>query len=115
MTDGFPAIIKAGLSPSQRRMERGPLPQSEVTSSVPSLRPESSVGNDGAWRFLVLLFTCSVVTLAAIYFLWRYLLKDVCLTYKAKRSRTVTEIGFGQTPDNRRQVNPGPVPQGPIG
>nr|WOF76314.1 movement protein [Sorghum arundinaceum associated virus] len=96
-------------------MERGPLPQSEVTSSVPTARAESSVGNDGAWRFLVLLFTCSVVTLAAVYFLWRYLLKDVCLTYKAKRSRTVTEIGFGQTPDNRRNTGAGAQQLGPVG
>ncbi|WOF76330.1 movement protein [Brachypodium phoenicoides associated virus 2] len=97
-------------------MERGPLPQTEVTSRVPAVMSEPSpVGEDGAWRFLVLLFTCTVVTIAAVYALWRLLLKDVCLTYKARRQRTVTEIGFGQTPDNRRNTGAGVQQVGLVG
>ncbi|QDO73336.1 movement protein [Melinis repens associated virus] len=82
-------------------MEKGPLPQEfTVGSNLPPAGP-SGVGNDAAWRFLVLLFACTAVAGVSVFACWRLCGKDLLLTLKAKRSRTITELGFGQTPEGR--------------
>ncbi|ASA49172.1 movement protein [Rice latent virus 2] len=84
-------------------MESGHLPQVgyQVQPSPPAVT-STFVGNDGAWRFLVLLTACSCLAGAAVFACWRMCGKDLLLTLKAKRSRTITELGFGQTPEQRR-------------
>nr|AIT39771.1 movement protein [Switchgrass mosaic-associated virus] len=77
-------------------MEKGPGPQlypATITTTNPS-----GVGNDGAWRSLVLIFTIVSISLAAIAGSYFLCVKDCLLTWRARRSRTVTELGFGTTP-----------------
>ncbi|AIT39766.1 movement protein [Switchgrass mosaic-associated virus 1] len=77
-------------------MEKGPGPQlypATITAANPA-----GVGNDGAWRSLVLIFTIVSITLAAIAGSYYLCVKDCLLTWRARRSRTVTELGFGTTP-----------------
>ncbi|QHB15157.1 movement protein [Mastrevirus sp.] len=58
----------------------------------------AGVGNDSAWRALALAFTVTAVSLALLFGAWKLCLKDCLLTLRAKRSRTTTELGFGNTP-----------------
>ncbi|AFN80717.1 movement protein [Sporobolus striate mosaic virus 2] len=71
------------------------------------------IGNDSAWRALALAFTVTTVTLVLLFGAWRLCLKDCLLTLRAKRSKTTTELGFGQTP--RRDPVGGGVTQYPPG
>ncbi|AFV91328.1 movement protein [Dragonfly-associated mastrevirus] len=56
------------------------------------------IGNDSAWRTLALAFTVTAVTLGLLFGAWKLCVKDCLLTLRAKRSRTTTELGFGNTP-----------------
>ncbi|WKZ08268.1 movement protein [Urochloa decumbens associated virus] len=99
-------------------MERGPLPQVNsvwVLTPPAGPVPTTFVGNDGAWRFLVLLLACTALAGGTLFACWRLLGKDLLLTLKARRSRTVTELGFGQTPPAAVRAGAGVQQLGQIG
>lgn len=88
-------------------MEAGHLPQQGIGPLVISSPPSpSGVGNDSAWRTLVLIFTITAVVLAVFFASYRLCLKDLVLLLRAKRSRTVTELGFGGTPARQNVGQP---------
>lgn len=80
------------------RMESGHLPQIDTASVSPQYYQPAGVGNDGAWRLLVLIFAISAIALGITFAGWKLCVKDCLLTWRAKRSRTTTELGFGNTP-----------------
>ncbi|AFN80713.1 movement protein [Sporobolus striate mosaic virus 1] len=90
-------------------MEAGHLPsQQGFPSPLAYSQPSpSGVGNDSAWRTLVLVFTITAVGLACSFALYRLCVKDLVLLLRAKRSRTVTELGFGGTPARQDGVRTG--------
>ncbi|ULE36138.1 movement protein [North American maize-associated mastrevirus] len=101
-------------------MESGHLPQISppvyFTGSASQGTNPTGVGNDAAWRFLVLFLACAAVSLGIIIFLYKTCLKDLLLTWRARRSRTVTELGFGATPQRPAGAAPPQVGQvGPYG
>ncbi|WOF76318.1 movement protein [Brachypodium phoenicoides associated virus 1] len=60
--------------------------------------PPSTGGDENSWRLIVLIITISSAVLGFFFFSWKLFVKDCLLTWRAKRSKTITELGFGQTP-----------------
>lgn len=55
-------------------------------------------------RLAVIGIIIALVSVGIIYLAWILFVKDCILLYKAKKQRTTTEIGFGQTPQHRGGV-----------
>lgn len=88
------ALNKA-IAPFER-MEKGPGPE---VYTYPELTTNPAPATaDAQWRLLVLIGSCALIIVAIFYFAYALCLKDLVLLWRAKRSRTVTELGFGNTP-----------------
>nr|QHT53981.1 movement protein [Chickpea chlorotic dwarf virus] len=67
-------------------------------------RPASSQTDFGR---VVIALVVVLVSVGVVYLAYTLFLKDCILLFKAKKQRTTTEIGFGQTPA-RNQDHPQP-------
>lgn len=78
-------------------MENGHGPQ--VYSPVPVINYSNGMNNsDNGWRNFIFVVVGILFAIGASYLSYVLCLKDLLLTLKAKRQKTTTEIGFGQTP-----------------
>ena len=60
--------------------------------------------NEDTDRMAVVGVIIALVSVGIIYLAWILFVKDCIPLYKAKKQRTTTEIGFGQTPQHRGGV-----------
>lgn len=66
--------------------------------TLTSAFPEPTASDDRSWRTLVFLAISIGLSLGSLFLLYKFCIKDLLLTYRARRSRTITELGFGNTP-----------------
>lgn len=94
-------------------MEHGPLPQSSTgvnpyQGGVIYEGPPADPDRD--WRTLALVFVITALVCLVSVAIYRSCFRDLLLTWRARRARTVTEFGFGNTPQrNGPGGQPGPV------
>lgn len=65
---------------------------------------QSSNKSYDAFDSAVIGLIIALVAVGLLYLAWTLFVKDCILIYKAKRQRTTTEMGFGQTPQHRGGV-----------
>nr|AFD62975.1 movement protein [Chickpea chlorosis virus-C] len=101
----FPA--KYQIFPSENNYSYTPVQTQESLSGVKAGDSSEHVFSKVVVSLVVILFSVGIFYLAYTLFL-----KDLILLLKAKKQRTTTEIGFGNTParrqDNNRQ-DAGPI------
>ncbi|AST11807.1 movement protein [maize striate mosaic virus] len=98
---------KSLLSAVAFEMEKGPGPEvfSPPVVEVP-FSETPSAGSDQTWRTLVLVFLFVALSIGIVAALYWVCVRDCVLSARAKRARTITEFGFGNTPGDRRAPPP---------
>jgi hypothetical protein len=84
-------------------MRREPSGSWKLGYAVPNPSDFSYAGrqpynSDKIYQNVVVSLICILISVGVIYLAYSLFIKDCILLCKAKRQRTTTEIGFGQTP-----------------
>lgn len=70
----------------------------QVDNPSPFITYSAPANTDHAWRSFIFAVVGILFCIGSFYLAYVLCLKDLLLTLKAKKQRTTTEIGFGNTP-----------------